>query len=81
MSLPVRLLPADARPIGVGLFYTVFYVAMMVGPGLGGSYATWSGTAGAAFDFGAVMVLFGAVMLGAVAYLPRLLMPPPRVAP
>lgn len=81
MSLPVRLLPADARPIALGLFYTVFYMAMMVGPGLGGSYATWSGTAGAAFDFGAVMVLFGAVMLCAVAYLPRLPMPPARVAP
>jgi hypothetical protein len=39
MSLPVRLLAAGARPIGLGLFYAVFYCGMMVGSGLGGRYA------------------------------------------
>jgi MFS family permease len=73
MSLPVRLLPPEVRQIGLGLFYTVFYVAMMVGPALGGRYASWRGTAAAAFDFGAVIVLVGAVMLCAVACLPRVL--------
>jgi hypothetical protein len=34
-GLPARLLPASARPIGLGPFYTVFYIAMMVGPGWG----------------------------------------------
>jgi predicted MFS family arabinose efflux permease len=81
MSLPVRLLPAGARPIGLGLFYTVFYVAMMVGPGLGGRYASWCGTAGAAFDFGAVVVLVGAVLLCTVAYLPRVGVPNAQAAP
>jgi predicted MFS family arabinose efflux permease len=76
MSLPVRLLTPEVRPIGLGLFYTVFYCGMMVGPALGGRYATWSGTAGAAFDFGAVAVLLGAAMLCAVACFPRVLMPP-----
>jgi hypothetical protein len=46
----------------------VFYIGMMVGPGLGGIYATWSGTASAAFDFGPVAVFVGAAMLCAVAY-------------
>lgn len=71
-SLPVRMLAASARPIGLGLFYTVFYCGMMVGPGLGGRYASWLGTADAVFDFGAMAVLIGAAMLCAVAYLPAM---------
>ena len=30
---------------------------MMLGPVVGGGYAKWAGSAAAAFDFGAVMVL------------------------
>lgn len=68
-SLPVRLLAPEVRPIGLGLFYTVFYCGMMVGPALGGRYASLSGEAGAAFDFGAAMVLLAAAMLCAGWYL------------
>jgi MFS family permease len=57
MSLPARLLQPATRAIGMGLFYTVYYVVMMLGPVVGGGYAKWAGNAAAAFDFGAVMVL------------------------
>jgi MFS family permease len=57
MSLPARVLAPATRAIGMGVFYTVYYAAMMLGPVIGGAYAKWAGGAAAAFDFGAVMVL------------------------
>ena len=57
MSLPARVLQPATRAIGMGLFYTVYYAVMMVGPVVGGGYAKLAGGAAAAFDFGAVMVL------------------------
>jgi hypothetical protein len=45
------------------VFYTVYYAAMMLGPVIGGAYAKWSGSAAAAFDFGAAMVLACPLML------------------
>ena len=41
----------------MGVFYTVYYAVMMLGPVVAGAYAKWAGSAAAAFDFGAVMVL------------------------
>ncbi len=57
MSLPARVLRPATRAIGMGLFFTIFYGAMMLGPVIGGGLAKWSGTAATAFDFGAVMLL------------------------
>lgn len=57
MSLPARVLQPATRAIGMGLFFTVFYGAMMLGPVIGGSLAKWTGTAATAFDFGAAMLL------------------------
>ena len=53
MSLPARALAPATRAIGMGVFYTVYYAAMMLGPVTGGAYAKWAGSAAAAFDFGA----------------------------
>jgi predicted MFS family arabinose efflux permease len=63
MSLPARVLAPATRAFGMGVFYTVYYAAMMLGPVIGGAYAKWSGSAAAAFDFGAVMVLACPLML------------------
>ena len=63
MSLPARVLAPVTRAIGMGIFYTVYYAAMMLGPVVGGAYAKWAGSAAAAFDFGAVMVLACPLML------------------
>jgi MFS family permease len=63
MSLPARALQPATRAIGMGIFYTVYYAAMMLGPVIGGACAKWSGSAAAAFDFGAAVVLACPVLL------------------
>jgi MFS family permease len=57
MGLPSRVLEQGTRAVGIGLFFTVFYAGMFVAPAVAGAIAAWSGTAAAAFDFGAAMVL------------------------
>jgi predicted MFS family arabinose efflux permease len=57
MSLPARVLQPATRAIGMGLFFTMFYGAMLLGPVIGGSLAKWTGTAATAFDFGAAVLL------------------------
>ena len=63
MSLPARVLQPATRAIGMGLFFTVYYAAMMLGPVIGGACAKWTGSAAAAFDFGAAMILLCPVLL------------------
>jgi len=41
----------------MGIFYTLYYAAMTVGPIVAGAAAKWTGSAAAAFDFGAAVVL------------------------
>jgi MFS family permease len=55
MSLPARVLQPANRAVGMGLFYTLYYAAMMLGPVVGGAWAKSAGGAGAAFDFGAAV--------------------------
>jgi MFS family permease len=57
MSLPARVLQPATRAIGMGLFFTVYYAGMMLGPAIAGACAKWAGSAGAALDFGAAMIL------------------------
>jgi MFS family permease len=63
MSLPARVLEPATRALGMGLFYTVYYVAMMVGPMIAGAAAKGTGSAAAAFDFGALMLVVCPVLL------------------
>jgi MFS family permease len=63
MSLPARVLQPATRAIGMGLFFTVYYGAMMLGPVIGGACAKWTGSAAAAFDFGAAMILLCPLIL------------------
>ena len=57
MSLPARVLEPATRALGMGIFYTLYYAAMTVGPIVAGAAAKWTGSAAAAFDFGAAVVL------------------------
>jgi MFS family permease len=57
MSLPARVLAPATRAIGMGVFFTIYYVAMMLGPVIGGACAKWTGSAAAALDFGVVALL------------------------
>jgi predicted MFS family arabinose efflux permease len=63
MSLPARVLQPQTRAIGMGIFYTVYYAAMMLGPAVAGAIAKWTGSAAAAFDFGTVALLACPVLL------------------
>ncbi|MEY9185852.1 CynX/NimT family MFS transporter [Bradyrhizobium sp. USDA 313] len=57
MSLTARVLVPETRAIGMGVFYTLFYAAMMLGPALAGRLAKSAGTAAVALDLGALTVL------------------------
>jgi MFS family permease len=76
MSLPASTLAPATRAIGMGIFYTVYYAVMMLGPVIGGACAKWYGTAGAAFDFGAVAALLCLPLLLAFNWIVTVSMPP-----
>jgi MFS family permease len=77
MSLPARVLQPGTRAIGMGIFYTVYYAAMMLGPVIGGAIAKWIGSAGAAFDVGAIALLACPLLL---LCFNRIVAPRPRAA-
>jgi MFS family permease len=70
LSLPARVLQPATRAIGMGVFYTLYYATMMLGPVVGGACAKWTGSAAAAFDFGAVVLLACPVLLWGFNRLP-----------
>jgi MFS family permease len=63
MSLPARVLAPQTRAIGMGVFFTVFFGCMLLGPVIGGACAKWAGNTAAAFDFGAAMILLCPMLL------------------
>jgi MFS family permease len=63
LSLPARVLRPETRAIGMGIFYTLYYAAMMLGPVVAGACAKSTGSAAAAFDFGAAVLLACPVLL------------------
>jgi predicted MFS family arabinose efflux permease len=80
MRLPAIVLEPERRAFGMGLFYAVYYLAMMVGPALGGRVATWASTAAGAFDFGAAMILACPLLLWGFHRLARSIVQPKLVA-
>jgi MFS family permease len=63
LSLPARVLQPATRAVGMGIFYTLYYAMMMLGPVVAGACAKWTGSAAAAFDFGAVVLLACPIIL------------------
>ncbi len=57
MALPSRVLAADARAAGMGLYFTMFYVFIVGAPIVAGILAVQAGTSRAAFDLGVAMLL------------------------
>ncbi len=57
MSLPARVLQPATRALGMGLFYTLYYAPMVIGPMIAGAAAKSTGSAVAAFDCGAVALV------------------------
>ena len=63
MSLPASVLQPQTRAIGMGIFFTVFFAVMMLGPAIAGAIAKWTGSAAAALDFGTAALLACPVLL------------------
>jgi predicted MFS family arabinose efflux permease len=63
MSLPARVLQPDTRALGMGVFFSISYVGLVLGPSLGGTYATWAGSAAATFELSAVVLLICPIVL------------------
>lgn len=55
MGLPSSVLPAHWRAQGMGVFFTTYYVILMLAPPLAGALAERTGSVTAAFWFGAVL--------------------------
>jgi len=71
MSLPARVLSPHTRSLGMGIFYTLYYGTMMLGPAVAGALAQSTGHAATAIDFGAVVVLACPLLLWAFNRLPE----------
>lgn len=77
MSLPARVLRPETRAIGMGIFYTLYYGTMMLGPVIAGALAKWAGSAAIALDFGAALLLACPVLLWGFNRISRVI-PPAR---
>ena len=71
MSLPARVLKPETRAIGMGIFYTLYYATMMLGPVVAGALAKSTGSAASALDFGAAVILACPILLWAFHRLPQ----------
>ncbi len=69
MSLPSRVLVAGNRAVGMGIFYTLFYGLVVLGPLAAGSLADRSGRINITFDLGTAMLAGCAILLIAFRYL------------
>ena len=63
MSLPSAVLPPEARTFGMGVFFTLYYLVMMIAPRVGGGVADAAGDPVIAFRIGAVFCLGAIVCL------------------
>ena len=63
MTLPSSILPPASRTFGMGVFFSIYYVVMMVAPRVAGQLADWTGNAGIALIAGAGMAAFCILVL------------------
>ena len=57
MSLPTRVLTVRTRAVGMGIFWTMFYLIVVSSPWVGGCLAGATGGVASAFDFGSLLLL------------------------
>jgi MFS family permease len=57
LSLPSSVLQADTRAVGMGIFFTMFYLTTVLVPLAGGVLADQFGSAGITFDLGAALLV------------------------
>ncbi len=63
MSLPSAVLQIETRAVGMGVFFTMFYIAIVLAPLIGGHLADAIGTTSVTFDMGAGMLVVCCVAL------------------
>ncbi len=63
MSLLARVLWPSIRAGGMGIFFALFYLFIVVAPWVGGWLAGWAGSARGTFDLGAAMLVAGCAAL------------------
>jgi hypothetical protein len=66
MTLPARALAAESRSFGMGVYWTIFYIAMAGLPPAAGWVADTAG--GAATALGVAAAFFGAAILAVAIY-------------
>ena len=57
MSLPARVLSPSTRAVGMGIYFTVFYIGMVAGPLLGGLVGAAMQSSAATFHLGALLAV------------------------
>ncbi len=62
MSLPALILSPGARAVGMGIFFTVFYICSAVGPMIAGWMADLTGDIASTYQF-AVALLIASVLV------------------
>ena len=65
MSLPALVLPPEARALGMGIFFSVFYLFQMAGPMAAGWLAGQTGDIATTYVFAAVLLVLSAAILPA----------------
>ncbi len=63
MSLPSAVLQIETRAVGMGIFFTMFYISVVLAPLIGGHLADAIGTTRVTFDMGAGMLILCCVAL------------------
>jgi MFS family permease len=63
MALPASVLKPQNRSGGMAVFFTLFYLAMSIGPIIAGRLAGYTGRAATALDFGAALLVACPVLL------------------
>ena len=63
MSLPASVLKVETRAVGMGIFFTMFYLATVLAPLFGGWLANQTASASVTFDMGAAMLVISCFAL------------------
>lgn len=72
MSLPSAVLRIETRAVGMGIFFTMFYLSVVIAPLVGGHLADAIGTTRVTFDMGAAMLIACCAALWLFEYLAKI---------
>jgi MFS family permease len=73
MSLPTKVLPPEERAVGMGLFFTLFYLLVVLAPIVAGYLADIFGRTSIAFDLGVAMLIVSVMLMIAYRRLVKML--------